>query len=359
MIRALRDPVNPFLISFGSGGGAAAGNETPEYLQGAHKQMISGSNVYGIADDYLDNTFLFSVMEDLIETNESPYNGEVSYDPDTDIAAALVETQAFDDQVDALNPVTDFNTRHSNAVTKSADIAFSSLATAINLAVASATAALSEAAISSAITAYRSSVEARLATRLSELSGAAADINAVHSSAFILAEALIDAEVEKDINLFESQIKLESFKDLLRGQIEVIVRKELAKDQYISTAVSEMNRLALAGLDAAKVNAGLFQDFYKFKIVAKKEESRENLELDVNDALWDMEIFQRGSNVIASAFGASTLTEPKMSPFRSALSGLSGGASAGAAIGSVIPGVGTAIGAGVGGAIGLAGGLFG
>lgn len=348
------------MFLYGSGGGAASGSETPEYLKHAHEQIIDGDWSASTPTSYLNTSgFLLKLMEVLIEDNNSPYFNETAYDPDADIAAALVEAGEFDTLVDALAEVTDFNTRHSNAVTKAdADFSFSSLATAINTAVASATAALSETAISNAVTAFQSSQESRQASRLSELGAGAADINAVHSSAYILAEALIKAEGAKEVTQFESQLKLDSFKRILASQLEVIIRKEMARDAYVASAVQEMNRLALAKIEAFKANAIIYQDHYKMKIVAKKEQSREDLELDVQDALWDMEIQQRGANVLAAVQGASTLVEPKMSPFQSGLSGLTSGAAAGAAIGSVVPGVGTGVGAVLGGVVGLAGGLF-
>lgn len=353
------DYIGPLELSAG-GGGSGAGNDTPDYLKDAHHQILTGDHTVTTDNNMLNSKFMLQVMTDIIETDVSPYNGETSYDPDSDLTAALVETAEFDDEVDAMVTVDDFETRHDAAVVKADnDFAFSSMATSINLAVASATAALGEAAITAAVTAYRNSVEAGLATRLSQLSGGAADINAVHSSAFILAEAIIDAEVEKNISVFESQIKLELFKDTLKAQLETIVRKRLARDQYISQAVSEMNRLALAKLESFKSSAILSQEYYKLKLVTKKEENRENLEMDVQDAMWDMNIFQAGANVLAAGFGASTMNKNEMSPFQSGISGLASGAAAGAAIGSVVPGVGTLAGAIGGGTLGLLGGLFG
>jgi len=87
----------------------------------------------------------------------------------------------------------------------------------------------------------------------------------------------------------------------------------------------------------------------RIKIVAKSEQAARDAEIDENDALWDLEVFQYGANLLAAPAGGTAVTRSKASGSSGA--SVLGGAMAGAAAGSmVMPGWGTAIGAVVGGA---------
>ena len=90
----------------------------------------------------------------------------------------------------------------------------------------------------------------------------------------------------------------------------------------------------------------------RIKIVAKAEEVNRNAALDEEDALWDLEVFQYGANLMAGAAGgtATTKTRATNATGASMLGGALSGAAAGAMIGSAVPGIGTVAGA-IGGAV--------
>ena len=90
----------------------------------------------------------------------------------------------------------------------------------------------------------------------------------------------------------------------------------------------------------------------RIKIVAKVEETEKNLKYDEQDALWDLEMYQYGGNILASIAGAASGTKGKeVSTGASVLGGAMSGAAAGASIGGPI-------GAGIGGVIGGIAGLL-
>jgi hypothetical protein len=131
------------------------------------------------------------------------------------------------------------------------------------------------------------------------------DINAVNSSAFVIGRQIVAS-----------------------GLIEA----KLQAEQSLANLTVEMNRVA---------------------IVAKSEQVNTDRKIDEQDALWDLEVFQIGGNVLAG-IGGGTIQKKGEQPsqIQSAIGGALSGAAAGAAIGSAVPGVGTAIGAGVGAALG-------
>ena len=86
----------------------------------------------------------------------------------------------------------------------------------------------------------------------------------------------------------------------------------------------------------------------RIKIVAEKEELDMNTKIDESDALWDLEVFQHGANMLA-AIGGGTANPKGKEP--SQAQSVIGGALSGAAAGSMIsPGWGTVIGAVLGAA---------
>ena len=338
----------------GSGGGSSQGNESPAYLRSSHNRMLTAG-----AADFTDLTIGTLETLNTLLVGNSPYYGESPYDPDADLAQTAGEIVAFINAVMAMDTEADFKS-HSDKAILEGDAAFpvtdvlTTLEDSMNSAISAAAVAIGNAAITSMITAFRNSAEAGLATRVSQLGAGYADINAVHSSAYAIAEAILDAEVEKQIDQFEAELKLKTFNAVITpavaAQLEYIVKKSLARDQYVLVAIQELNKLALARIEAFRAKAGVNQDYYKLKMIAKTEESRAQQEYDVNDATWDMDMLLKGANMIAGFSGASTIKMQEMSPTQSALSGAAAGAAAGAAVGGPW-------GAAVGGTLGLIGGL--
>ena len=87
----------------------------------------------------------------------------------------------------------------------------------------------------------------------------------------------------------------------------------------------------------------------RIKIVALKEETDMNAEIDKFDALWDLETFQYGANLLAAISGGTTGPQ-KPSTAASVIGGAMSGMSAGAMVGGSW---GAAIGGILGGAAGL------
>lgn len=183
------------------------------------------------------------------------------------------------------------------------------------------------------------------------------------------------ANITKDVSLAPINITkdLELSKVNLGKDVEVgtaNLKKDVQMSEIRTRTVTEYIRMYIGGADllikaASQVvawdesYARLMVESNRIKIVAKKEENDTNDSINEEDALWDLEVFQYGSNVLAGIAGGTVGSKSKKpSPMSSALGGGLSGAAAGAMIGAqygTTAGAwyGAAIGAVLGAAIGL------
>lgn len=332
MLRAMK----LFSCYFGSGagGGGTPTSSTPEYLVTSHARMLSGDVPSTALTAFAGSEGMLEQMENIILDNESPFFNESAYNPDSDIYNA--EHRGLDSysiKLNSLNPEIDWEglsdkalavvDESSNKVFDASGNLIGGLDSAIQSIINAAALAVTQSGYLLLVSAYEDSVQARLSSELSKMGGAMADINAVHSSAFAIAEALIRSEVQKDVNKYEHDLTMDQYRVIVdsgvKAQLEAIVKKHMARDAYISQGVAEMNKMFLAQIDAEKQKTILYHDYYFKKIIAKKEEVSENLAIDAKDAMWDMEVFAKGGNMIAALSGASSTTMHELTPFQTAL----------------------------------------
>jgi hypothetical protein len=259
---------------------------------------------------WLDNSGLDVISTSVTDVMDaalgnSPWALETAYDPDADITALLAAPDTLQTLVTLLSSGTTLDTLISSVVDHSR--------------------------VDTQVTEFAADLDSRLVSEvLPRFEAGMRDINAVVSSAFVIGRALIEEGQDRQVAKFSSDLHSKAFSD---DAIRVIGLK-LEYQKAVSTMIAEARRI---------------------KIVAKKEENESNLEIDKNDALWDLEVFQYGSNVLASiGSGTAVNTGKGPSKMQSAIGGALSGAAAGAMVGSVVPGVGTAVGAVAGGVMGAA-----
>ena len=283
----------------GGGGGTSGQVDFPAYMKTVH-------------NDWLDNTgsdTMSSSVTDAMNAayGASPFAGMNAYDPATEVSNILGATVDLDTLVALLSSGTGLDT-----ITASV---------------------LDDARIIADVNAFAADLDAQILTVVvPRFESGMRDINAVHSSAFVIGEAIIQDGRNRDVAKYDAELRDRLFSDTA---LKVIGMK-FEFTRSVAQLVIEANRLSL---------------------VAGKEEVDANLKIDEADAKWDMEVFQYGSNVLASIHGGTAVTS-KASPMASAIGGaLAGGvagalygATEGAAVGSV---PGAVIGAGLGLAMSL------
>ncbi len=139
---------------------------------------------------------------------------------------------------------------------------------------------------------------------------------------------------------------------------EVAIRLEAVKAQHSQSYASlrsntgdSIMRGTMSKVGAQKDVVHYTTESGRIKTVISGEEQRLNLDYDVKDALWDLEVYQYGNNVLASISGAPTSRDMDTGGAKSMV----GGALSGAAIGAQVGGP---WGAAAGGVIGGIGGLL-
>jgi hypothetical protein len=303
----------------GSGGGGSSGKvEYPAYLQTLHGLWLDGGG--GV----IPITTMAGVMNIALGTN--PYLGEVAYDP----AGALMSAESY--------ILAAFNLYPPDLLSE----AMVALNNTVGFVDTTVLGAGYDAEIAADVTAYEDMLEAEINTKiLPKFHRGMQDINAVQASSFVIGEALIWAELARDVAKFAADIELRLIND---------------RTQML-TAFSDMQlKYVLARLDFHKAISHLAVDFGRIKIVANKEWYDKELEIEEKYHTWDLKVWQYGGNLMAAISGAAATTNSLPSGgsmLGGALSGVASGAMMGSTMGP--PG----IGAGIGGLLGGIAGMFG
>ena len=214
---------------------------------------------------------------------------------------------------------------------------------------------------------------------LSQFDASMRDINAVHSSAFLVGRQIIASGLLEFKGRVRSELaarKDEKARSLV--QLEMEKENQLLSTRLARTQMTQEKAKLIAALtaDKAKYKANLLTEGHKvifptvanavgdnkklqieawrMSLVALKEQSEEQLRIDNKEALWSIEVFQGAANVMASiAGGTVTSTEDSYGKMQSAIGGGLSGAAAGAMIGAQTGAVTGPMGATIGGLIGI------
>lgn len=280
--------------SSGGGGGGSGAVSYPAYLEAVH-------------GDWLNNGGADTITQSVTDTmntafGASPWAAATAYNPDADIVNMIAAPNNLQTLVTLLSAGTGLDTLISQI--------------------------LDESRITNSVNAFSNDLDDRLASEiLPRFEAGMRNINAVVSSAFAIGRALIEEGQNRQVARYNADIRLKSFGD---DAIKVIGMK----------------------LEYQKSVSQMLAEAYRIKIVAKKEERDANLKIDESDALWDLEVFQYGANLMA-AIGGGTSSPNTKQPSTS--QSMIGGAMTGAAAGAMIGGPPGAI---IGGILGAASGLL-
>lgn len=299
------------------GGGTSGKVDYPEHMKFVHRSLLYNS-VAAEAD--LDGDVAAHSMMDALNSayGNSPYDGISAYDPDTAISAMLTAICAYDTVVDALDHETDWESMVDAAVAKvDATILPSTLITA-------------------AVGAFSDDLDDRLENNvLPRFRAGMSDINAVMTSAYVIGQSVIEGMATKDVAKYEAELGLQFYAD---------------RSKIIFDAVKTMASLLSLRVEGEKNVATLTSEGNRIKIVSKQAEYDSNVEYDVKDALWDIDLFRHAGNLLASIGGGTAVqTTDGPSKGQSALGGAMTGLMMGASSGNPLLAAAGFIGGGIGG----------
>ena len=277
-----------------SGGGNAGKIDFPDHMKNAHKIWLNHNGV---------DTPDYSVV-DLMNAawaGDTPLTGASAYDPTSNIATYVARGVTFASVVDTLGSTVGLDTLCEDI--------------------------LSDDALTADVNAFADVLDADLdANVYPRFEAGMRDINAVLSSAFVLGRANIEASRNREVAKFQSTQRVQRTNNGLQ-----LVGMKLQYLQAVAHTVTEQQRIAIA---------------------AGKEQVDYDLQLDVLDRKWDLEIYAHGQSLLGS-IGGGTYVPKKNTPdaTTSAVAGAISGASAGSSMG----GWGALAGAVIGGVSGYLG----
>ena len=278
--------------SSGSGGSSGAVSY-PEYMQTQHETWL----------DAVDAAITIAV------TGDNPYTLASAYDPDCVLNATNFIMSQFNDVVVALDPETDWGSAYDVVDAK---FAFPDL--------------FSTTEISDTVDAVQADLEAR---RDQDFKPAykigMQNVNAVMSSSCVIGDEMLTAEVARNVATFAGDLNIRYGENQAKYKVN--------QANVFSTAVSTILNFDTSRVSFYQAVAHLTTEANRIKIVAKSEENAINVDYTVQDAIWDLEMYAYGVNMLAGIGGGTVGTNnKKTSTGASVLGGAMSGAAAGASI---------------------------
>tara|TARA_Y100000593_G_C4323058_1_gene345012 strand:- start:8709 stop:9656 length:948 start_codon:yes stop_codon:yes gene_type:complete len=287
----------------GGGGGASGEVKYPAYQEAWHTALLgtaptAGANQFG------------GVFPSIIASN--PYTAAVASNPTADLEGVQTLMNLIESTFAQNSPLGDYNL-HSNAAITQFD-----------------TKIFNDAYVDAETIAYTDVTKMQYAKGVTAFSAGMADINAVYSSSFIQGLANIVNERNKDVSNFRTKMQTEYYK---------------ARIDYITNAQKAIGSLVAVQMSSAAAIGGVVLQATQHKIKATQDWYTTDLDYDIKDANWDLDILQK------AASGMSALSGGQFVPNEPSSNGVAG-AMSGAASGFAMGGP---IGAGIGGLMGLFG----
>lgn len=176
------------------------------------------------------------------------------------------------------------------------------------------------------------------------------NIGSIMSSAFTIGGALIADGKTKQLAQNDAKIRLVRLTD---GRNLALARIEAQKAWKMQNAELAMKHMGVI-IDWRRLVTSMSADFARMYVAARHDSDTTTVEISAKDALWDVELYQYGCNVLAAISGAALskgVSAGKGSSLGGALSAGLSGAAAGAMVGGPV-------GAGIGATIGIASSFF-
>ncbi len=274
-----------------------------------------------IHNDWMDHTGADTVTSSVVDrinaAGTSPYSGVAANNPATELG--LIDTA-----------ITTFGSALSAS--------FTTLATGILTAIDTHIATLSifdDAHLADLVDAFADVQDDQITNIiLPKFQAGMRNTNSVMSSAFVMGEALILGMRNRDVAKYSAEVRQ---------------KLELLKPDFVGRMADSVLAKEMTKLEFRKILLHYTMEANRLRIVAEKEYADNTLALSVGNAKWPFEIFQLGSNILASIGGGTAVygdTAKGPTTLQSALSGALAGAALGAQVGSGWKGA--AAGAGLG-----------
>jgi len=315
-------------VALCKGGGGSSGDvDYPDYMKNFQNDWLNN----------MDADTITSSVTDIANAalGNSPFALATAYSPAADITAYEAVITAFAAILAGISDTADWAALYTQSGT--------SIVT-IN--------GITEAIIVADVDAFADQLDDEINIKiLPRFEAGMRSINAVTSSAFAIGRSNIEGFRNRDVAKHSSTLRINAaFKNVDIETEEVRLRLE---------GSSQMLRLMMQRISWEDSYMKTVVEGKRIKIVANKEEMDENIRIDKEDALWDLEVFQYGANLLASISGGTGSVANQPSTAQSVIGGALSGAAAGGMIAGASEGViGGPAGIVIGGLLGAASALL-
>lgn len=186
------------------------------------------------------------------------------------------------------------------------------------------------------------------------------DINAVMSTSFIIGEALIFAEKNRNVAKYRADLLLAAWADRNKAIMNLsttLLDADFKTYAAYGTFAEMVGKFWIQGVEFKRQLTDKLIDVLRMKIVAKKEEDDETLRRAIENAKWPMSMSQYPASMLGSAGGGHAV--PEGTGGGPTVASVLGGVMAGASIGAMFNGeTGGAWGSAIGGVAGGIAGAF-
>ena len=300
----------PMAMCGGGSGGSSGEVQFAAYIEAYHKTLMDDTG-----GDALNSALTVFNAANLALTAD-PYQLVNAHNPDTSISDIDTTFNAEYAHIVAMNPATNIRTYATEA-----KAAYDSI--------------VNDTEINESVEDFDNETNPEFQTQLSQFTGAMADIGAVNSSAFIFGLANMHRKRWASVKKYRSDLKMKSWDKRL---------------DYIMKAKAMMLQVLSDKTKMGASYASLSDQVAKTKVQMKNDQTKFDAEFDVKNAMWEMNLVERGMKAIGAPGGGSAVVPNEPSQGQSALAGAASGAAAGAALGPW----GAAAGAGIGALMSLA-----
>lgn len=165
-----------------------------------------------------------------------------------------------------------------------------------------------------------------------------------------------ESEVGTTLKMLEGREGMfqQLFQSFFEGTLRTRLQEKAERVGFVGQGVGVIAAKEASRVEAQKAAAMLMAEVGRMAATLRSEQYVTNLEYDVKNIGWDMELFQMAGNVLSAGSGSVVPTAGKPSRTQTAL----GGALSGAAIGASIGGPAAPLAAGIGAVAGGVGGLL-
>jgi len=281
--------------------GSTAGTPVTTTDLGLNTETITHAGPLGISFS-ADAAFAGSITSiSISRAGTSAYDGEVVYDPDSDLTDAASGYTTYASLITALDPDADWEDYVDRAAAQYDVIADDDY-------------------IDAAVDAFEDNSVDALNRSINRFVGGMVDANAQAGSAFVMGLAQLEASNLRNTASFRASLGLQ---------------KEQTRQAFINQGVMMIFRGFQQELEFKADSAKLLAENMRQKIIFKTEESKENMAWSVKDALWDLDVLRYAGNTMAAPSGGVTPT-PSDQPLRGTVQSVAAGTLTGAAAGAGI-----------------------